>query len=651
MRDHPAAVVALAVVVVMALACVAAPLIVAYEFDAIDLSGIRQPPSGAHWMGTDDLGRDLFTRVLYGGRVSILIGVLAALIGTGIGSLVGALAGFYGGRIDGVLMRLTDVAYSIPALPLLIVLSAYSRAGAISVAVIVGLLSWMATARVVRAEVLSIKQRDYVEAARGLGAGNRRLITGHILPNAVGPIVVGATLAVGNAIILESSLSFLGLGVQPPTPTWGNMLQEAQVTMATRPWLTVFPGLAILTVVLSVNFIGDGLQEAFDPTGERVHRRWRRRRRQPGRRRGGSLPRPAAATPAPDPAPGSTPAPESVATPVTAPGHLLEVRDLTTAFETDLGPITAVDGVSFTLDPGEALAIVGESGSGKTVAALSLIGLVPPPGSVEHGEVILEGRNLLGLSEARWREVRGRKIAMIFQDPMTSLNPVLSIGSQITESLAWHEGLSAAAARSRAIELLELVRIPHPAERLSDYPHQLSGGQRQRVMIAMALSCSPSVLIADEPTTALDVTIQAQIVDLVQDLRQQLGMAIIWITHDLAVVAGLVDRVAVMYAGHIVEQAPVREIFCRARHPYTLGLLRSMPSALDSRSKRLVAIPGHPPDPSRPVVGCPFAPRCAYVVERCHQENPPLLPAAPGHASACWQADEVAATTASGRQP
>ena len=636
MRDHPAAVVALAVVVVMALACVAAPLIVAYEFDAIDLSGIRQPPSSAHWMGTDDLGRDLFTRMLYGGRVSILIGVLAALIGTSIGSLVGALAGFYGGRIDGVLMRLTDVAYSIPALPLLIVLSAYSRAGAISVAVIVGLLSWMATARVVRAEVLSIKQRDYVEAARGLGSRNRRLITGHILPNAVGPIVVGATLAVGNAIILESSLSFLGLGVQPPTPTWGNMLQEAQVTMATRPWLTVFPGLAILTVVLSVNFIGDGLQEAFDPTGERFHRRWRRRRRQPGRR-GGSLPRPPAATPA-------------TAT-AAASSHLLEVRGLTTTFETDLGPITAVDGVSYTLDAGEALAIVGESGSGKTVAALSLIGLVPPPGSVEHGEVILEGRNLLGLSGPRWQEVRGRKIAMIFQDPMTSLNPVLSIGSQITESLTWYEGLSTDAARSRAIELLELVQIPHPAERLADYPHQLSGGQRQRVMIAMALSCSPSVLIADEPTTALDVTIQAQIVDLVQDLRQQLGLAIIWITHDLAVVAGLVDRVAVMYAGHMVEQAPVGEIFRRPRHPYTLGLLRSMPSALASRGKRLVAIPGHPPDPSRPVVGCPFAPRCAYVVDRCQQENPPLLLAPPDHASACWQADEVAAATASRRQP
>lgn len=218
-------------------------------------------------MGTDDLGRDLFTRVLYGGRVSILIGLLAAIIGTGLGASVGAVAGFYGGRLDNLLMRLTDVAYSIPTLPLLIVLSSYTQAAALSMAVIIGLLSWMATARVVRGDVLAIKEMAYVEAARGLGVANPRIIWRHILPNAIGPIVVGATLAVGNAIILESSLSFLGLGIQPPIPTWGNMLMDAQATMATKPWLTIFPGLAILLIVLSVNFIGDGLQDALDPTG------------------------------------------------------------------------------------------------------------------------------------------------------------------------------------------------------------------------------------------------------------------------------------------------------------------------------------------------------------------------------------------------
>ncbi len=264
---HRLAMASLAVVAVMTAACVAAPLLAGYEFDAIDLSAIRRPPSWEHWMGTDDLGRDLFTRILFGGRISILIGVLSAGIGTALGSFVGAVAGYHGGRADNVLMRLTDVAYSIPTLPLLIVLASYTRAAAFSMALIIGLLSWMATARVVRGEVLSIKQMAYVEAARSLGASDGRIILRHVLPNTVGPIVVSATLAVGNAILVESSLSFLGLGVQPPMPTWGNLLMDAQATMATQPWLAIFPGVAILLVVLAVNFIGDGLQDALDPTG------------------------------------------------------------------------------------------------------------------------------------------------------------------------------------------------------------------------------------------------------------------------------------------------------------------------------------------------------------------------------------------------
>lgn len=267
LRRHKLAMISMVVVAIMTLACFAAPLIAPYEFDAIDLGNIRQPPSLTHLLGTDDLGRDLFTRILYGGRVSILIGILAAIFGTTIGTVVGAIGGYYGGHIDNVLMRVTDVAYSIPVLPLLIILSSYTQAEGWTMALIIGLLSWMATARIVRGEVLGIRQTLYVDAARGLGAGNPRIIWRHVLPNTLGPIVVGATLAVGYAIIVESSLSFLGLGVQPPTPTWGNLLMDAQATMATKPWLTIFPGLAILLVVLSVNFIGDGLQDAMDPGG------------------------------------------------------------------------------------------------------------------------------------------------------------------------------------------------------------------------------------------------------------------------------------------------------------------------------------------------------------------------------------------------
>ena len=267
MRRHRLAMVSLVIISLMTVVCLSAPLIAPYEYDAINLGSIREAPTLEHWMGTDDLGRDLLTRVLFGGRVSILIGMLAAVFGTVVGATIGMTAGFYGGRTDSALMRMTDVAYSIPTLPLLIVLSSYSQATGVTMALIIGLLSWMATARVVRSEVLSLREMPFVEAARSIGASNLRIMTRQILPNALGPIVVGATLAVGYAIILESSLSFLGLGVQPPTPTWGNLLMDAQSTMATKPWLTIFPGAAILLVVLSVNFIGDGLQDALDPAG------------------------------------------------------------------------------------------------------------------------------------------------------------------------------------------------------------------------------------------------------------------------------------------------------------------------------------------------------------------------------------------------
>ncbi len=265
LRRHRVAMASAAAFLIVTALCMAAPLIAPHEFDAIDLGSIRQPPSRAHLMGTDDLGRDLFTRMLYGGRISLTIGLLSAVLGTAVGALVGAVAGFYGRWLDNVLMRFTDMAYSIPTLPLLIVLSAYTQAAVVAMVVIIGLLSWMATARVVRSEVLSIKEREFVLAARSLGATDWRLIVRHILPNAAGPIIVGATLAVGNAIVIESSLSFLGLGIQPPIPTWGNMLMDAQATMATEPWLTMFPGLAILLVVLAVNFMGDGLHDALDP--------------------------------------------------------------------------------------------------------------------------------------------------------------------------------------------------------------------------------------------------------------------------------------------------------------------------------------------------------------------------------------------------
>src|SRR5919199_1597748 len=328
---------------------------------------------------------------------------------------------------------------------------------------------------------------------------------------------------------------------------------------------------------------------------------------------------------------------------------LLEVRDLRTEFVTQEGVVHAVNGISYTLREGEALGIVGESGCGKSVGALSVMRLIPtPPGRIAGGEVIFNGRDLLKLRDEEMRRIRGNDIAMVFQDPMTSLNPVLTIGRQIGEALELHKGMDGKAARNRTIELLEMVGIPSARTRVDDYPHQFSGGMRQRVMIAMAISCEPRLLIADEPTTALDVTIQAQILDLILRLRRELGMAVILITHDLGVVAGVCDRIAVMYAGYIVEEASAEDLFADPRHPYTLGLLRSVPRMDQPRRERLVPIEGMPPDLINLPRGCPFAPRCAYAVEHSQTENPRLEPVGAGHRVACWV--DVRAETSNGQR-
>jgi oligopeptide/dipeptide ABC transporter ATP-binding protein len=321
---------------------------------------------------------------------------------------------------------------------------------------------------------------------------------------------------------------------------------------------------------------------------------------------------------------------------------LLDVRGLRTHFHTSGGVIRAVDGVSWDVRKGETVALVGESGCGKSVSALSVMRLVSrPAGRIEAGEILFKGRNLLALSEEEMRQVRGREIGMIFQEPMTSLNPVLTVGRQLTEPLEVHLNMNRAESQARAVELLSLVGIPDGARRLRQFPHQFSGGMRQRIMIAMALACNPALILADEPTTALDVTIQAQILELMKSLSRRLGVAILMITHNLGVVARYADRVNVMYAGKIVERATARELYANPRHPYTLGLLRSVPRLDEPRRAKLQPISGQPPDLSRLPAGCSFAPRCAYVIERCRHETPPLDPVTPDHDSACWLARDL----------
>jgi oligopeptide transport system ATP-binding protein len=316
---------------------------------------------------------------------------------------------------------------------------------------------------------------------------------------------------------------------------------------------------------------------------------------------------------------------------------LLEVQDLETHFKTREGTVHAVNGVSIRLKEGETLGIVGESGCGKSVTVMSILRLIPsPPGKVVNGHAHFQGKDLLQISDEDMRFVRGGQISMVFQDPMTSFNPVLTIGRQVAEPLEIHKGMGRKEGYQRAAEMLKLVGIPNAEDRLNDYPHQFSGGMRQRAMIAMALTCDPQVLIADEPTTALDVTIQAQIIDIVKRLRDELGMTIIWITHDLGVVAGIAQRVIVMYAGFIIEEAPIKELYSNPQHPYTIGLLNSLPRVDDTEDRRLESIDGLPPIMYEKPTSCPFAPRCAYAVERCMNENPMLMEVGPEHRAACW---------------
>ena len=317
--------------------------------------------------------------------------------------------------------------------------------------------------------------------------------------------------------------------------------------------------------------------------------------------------------------------------------RILEINNLRTRFHIAEGTVYAVNGVSFSLNQGETIGVVGESGCGKSVTMLSIMGLIPiPPGEIASGEALFRGRDLIKITDSEMGQIRGKDIAMVFQDPMTALNPVLSIGRQLGEPLRVHLGMNKEAVRQRSIELLEQVGIPDPAHRLSEYPHQLSGGQRQRAMIAMALACVPSILIADEPTTALDVTIQAQIVELVQRFRDQMAMSVIWITHDLGVVAEIAERVLVMYAGFIVEEALVDDLYEDPRHPYTLALLAALPRVDRRRDHRLLSIPGAPPNLLVQPKGCPFAARCELVFDRCREEMPPLIEVAGNHQAACW---------------
>ena len=611
-------VVGAAMLLVALLLAVFAPLVAPYDPEArvnVTLEDIFQKPSGEHLLGTDDRGKDVLSSLIYGTRVSLLVGFTAAAIAIFIGAIVGIVAGYQRGWVGSALMRITDFFLVIPDLALMIVLVAIAGPSLGTIILVIGLLGWTGTARLVRAQTLSVRERKYVLRAKAVGAGDAHVLRRHILPAVLPLMLANLVLVVSIAILEESSLAFLGLG-DPTVISWGQMLNfafERGAVSAGAWWALLAPGFAIVWVVLGTTLLGTALEDAVNPRLKRHHLE----------------------------APGTDVAPDRVSVPLTVAERdteapILQVRNLSIEFATDRGPVRAVDGVSFDLRRGETLGLVGESGCGKTTTVLGIMRLLPPGGRVVDGSVWFDGEDLVGMDGPTLRSFRWTRLSLVFQGAMNALNPVRTVGDQISEAIRLHSrGTTKAQAAQRSAELLERVGIPR--RRAGEYPHTYSGGMRQRAMIALALACDPDVIVADEPTTALDVMIQAQILELLGGIARDFGMGIILVTHDLGVVAQVCDRVVVMYGGVVAEENEVTTLFREPQHPYTQQLLLSFPD-LAHPDRPLRGIPGSPPRLDSMPAGCRFAPRCPHAFDRCHAERPPEYPAAGGRAS-CFLLD------------
>ncbi|WP_299849717.1 dipeptide/oligopeptide/nickel ABC transporter permease/ATP-binding protein [uncultured Roseovarius sp.] len=561
----------------------------------------QKPFSDGHLLGTDHLGRDLLSRLLHGTRLSLAVGIAAAVIAATIGSAIGIVAGYFGGRIDNVIMRVVDMLMAFPYILLALAIVAALGPGLMNALIAVAAVNVPFFARNIRGITVGLAGREFIDAARLAGMGHTRIILTELLPNVLPVIIIAMSTTVGWMILETAGLSFLGLGSQPPQADLGSMLGEARSALISHPHTSVVPGIMIFLIVMSINLLGDGVRDALDP-----------------RLRSGALSRPLPTTLVDRQ--GDIPA---------ATDDLLAIQNLQTQFHVGKRIYRAVGGVSLAVKPGECLGVIGESGSGKSVTALSVMGLVAsPPGVITGGAVRFQGHDLIGARYETLRQKRGDRVAYIFQDPLSTLHPLYRVGRQLAEAIQSHHKVSSAEARTRAISLLKDVRIPNAESRVDNYPHEMSGGMRQRVGIAMALANEPDVIIADEPTTALDVTVQAQILSLLYDLRRDRGLAIIFITHDFGVVAQLCDRVAVMYAGRIVEEGPTDAVLEAPAHPYTKRLIACVPE-LGGGRRALAAIPGLPPVVDDLPPGCAFAPRCAKVQDACRTQEVTLAGAAP----------------------
>jgi peptide/nickel transport system permease protein len=616
---RPLATAALAVLAGIVAACAAAPLIAPYSPYASSFTDELSGPSWSHLLGTDELGRDILSRLLYGGRPTLLAAAEATVIAVLIGTVLGVVSGYRRGRTDRILSLWADLLLTVPVLVVLIVVVSVFPGSLYPAMIPLGLLLSAAPMRVLRSVTLQVREDLYIDAARVSGLTNRQIMRRHVVARIRGPIVVQATLVASVAVLISSGLAFLGFGIQVPAPSWGTMVAEAATEYQQQPWFLLPTGGIIALTVLSLGLIGDALRDV-------VAEQWTGARPRTARSRAASWQHTAAA-------------PQDASPPA---GLLLSVRELTVSVPgPGSGETQLVDAMSFDLIAGRTLAIVGESGCGKSVTARALLGVAPAGGRIS-GSIRLHETELVGASERELREIRGRRIGFVGQEPLSGLDPAQTVGSALREVVRAYTGCGRGEARSRALALLERVRLDEPERVARLYPHQISGGMAQRVTIARALAGDPEILVADEPTTALDVTVQAEILALLRWLHLTSDIAVLLITHDWGVVAGLADDILVMYAGQAVEQARTETLFDGPRHPYTHALLRSDPHGV-SPGMALPAIPGQVAPPGEWPAGCRFAERCPYATDRCGADRVVMAEPEPGHISRCIHIDRLEA--------
>lgn len=542
------------IISIMMLMAVCAPLITKYSYSSIDLFNVSSAPSTEHILGTDNLGRDVFTRIVYGARVSLIVGILATIMQIFIGVTLGILAGYMGKFVDFIIMRIIDILMCFPFFIVAISIASIVGPSLKNLIIIISVLSWTEVARIVRAQTLSLKNRDFVHISKVIGFNSKNIIVNDILPNVIPSIIVAATISMANSILMEASLSFLGLGVKEPMPSWGNILTSAQSMRALQSyWWTWLPaGFLIIISVLAINFIGEGFRIHFNPVEEQT--------------------------------------------------------DKNIEINADLN-----------LLPGRITALVGESGSGKTLTSLSLLGLNPDNIKVK-GRILFSGKNMLERNKKLVEDMRGKNIGIVFQEPMKYLNPVFKVGYQVNEVFKIHTNMSKSERYKKVIELFEEVKLDNPEQVYEKYPHEISGGMRQRVQIAMAIAMNPEILIADEPTTAIDDSLKKGILDLLKNMCIEKNMALIFITHDLKRIEDFADEIAVMYMGEIIEKRDAKEFFKHQEHPYSNALVKSIP---DKKyfDGRFYQIKGQMPLFGQKKLGCVYKDRCQYYkVETCEKE-------------------------------